>query len=829
MCADTKNNPWKGLNFYVEGDVIFGRDSEILSLSHYIFNNTQTVVYGRSGIGKSSVLNAGIFPAARRMGMMPVTIRLKHDGIIGYIRQIRQALDENGIQLQELVPAVKSGSESLWEFMHRHRFILKDTGAEVVPLMVFDQFEEIFTLQSREALRREFFSELADLLNDVKPLYIVERGSNESADSARATKSIDTAAFKGLNLSLNLKKESGGHSKRQQGYVETPHYHMVFAMREDFLSSLEIYAHSIPVMKNNRFPLLPINEEQAAEIIMRPCPGLVDTDVARLIIEKVTGENDFKIDGIPEIQVDSAILSLYLSRLYDKMIAEGEDRITASLVEAYSANIMEDFYSEAIRNLPPTAVQWIENTLVNDDGRRDNRDRNMVLRDSGLTEEQLDRLIFNEKLLRQFSYGKSLRVELIHDVICPVIARRKQARFEELRVAEMEQKTKKEKRSLFIKTVTVAAVVVCAVIAASLWFVNNNMPVKIVDQRQNVVISVEEDATVNDMDFWRADLRIEGFYESGRDTLLYSRNISKSDLGEQITINTDSCMNIRFILDFGDFASIGKYDNLAVDMPMVSIMESPFVKLQVHRNLPNLVEYDGCVSLDAGALDIPLENAIVMIGDIVSVTDSVGHFSMKLEQMPDETTMLMIAKGSLGCFELPAGQQNDNDEDARRFRIEPADTLTGYYARAEAMDSVTKWNFSTVGQAYCANKGSQNGLYVKFSDGSEDRLKMYWLKGDTRNERVLLSGYFYFDAQKAELDKADAGALAYYIGNGYIDLKTIKDENDIPYRNFEFKGYDAAGNLRTITGKYYIVRGAGKYTGDVTSNKRQIATFGHAL
>ena len=45
------NNPWKGLNFYVEGEVLYGRDREIESLSQYIINNTQTVLYGKSGIG----------------------------------------------------------------------------------------------------------------------------------------------------------------------------------------------------------------------------------------------------------------------------------------------------------------------------------------------------------------------------------------------------------------------------------------------------------------------------------------------------------------------------------------------------------------------------------------------------------------------------------------------------------------------------------------------------------------------------------------------------------------------------------------------------------
>ena len=69
------DNPWKGLDSYQETDHIYGRDEEIEILLSRIEYNTQTVVYSRSGIGKSSIINAGIFPKARQAGMLPVSIR----------------------------------------------------------------------------------------------------------------------------------------------------------------------------------------------------------------------------------------------------------------------------------------------------------------------------------------------------------------------------------------------------------------------------------------------------------------------------------------------------------------------------------------------------------------------------------------------------------------------------------------------------------------------------------------------------------------------------------------------------------------------------------
>ena len=100
------NNPWKGLDFYNEGEILYGRNVEIQSLSQYIFNNTQTVLYGRSGIGKSSILYAGIFPKARLEGMMPVSIRLKHDDVDNYIWQIRAAIKNSGIKMKSILPTI---------------------------------------------------------------------------------------------------------------------------------------------------------------------------------------------------------------------------------------------------------------------------------------------------------------------------------------------------------------------------------------------------------------------------------------------------------------------------------------------------------------------------------------------------------------------------------------------------------------------------------------------------------------------------------------------------------------------------------------------------
>lgn len=77
-----KNQPlWMGLDSYKETDsnIFFGRKEEILQLSNDIFHNIQTIIYGPSGTGKTSIIQAGIFNIARKNGYFPVYIRLSHN------------------------------------------------------------------------------------------------------------------------------------------------------------------------------------------------------------------------------------------------------------------------------------------------------------------------------------------------------------------------------------------------------------------------------------------------------------------------------------------------------------------------------------------------------------------------------------------------------------------------------------------------------------------------------------------------------------------------------------------------------------------------------
>jgi len=71
------DNPWPGLHEFNEfGRKYFnGRDEEQAALFRLVRDSRTVVLYGRSGFGKTSLLQAGLFPRLRQENYLPVPIR----------------------------------------------------------------------------------------------------------------------------------------------------------------------------------------------------------------------------------------------------------------------------------------------------------------------------------------------------------------------------------------------------------------------------------------------------------------------------------------------------------------------------------------------------------------------------------------------------------------------------------------------------------------------------------------------------------------------------------------------------------------------------------
>ena len=471
---NNNNNPWLGLKTYSEGQILYGRSEEINALSQDILFNRQTVVYGKSGIGKSSLLNAGVFPILRRSSMFPVNVRLDHKSKkINYCEQIQRCVEESLKSLRrdvvgtdgkkkildnlkgqkkEICAVVPNkGGESLWEYFHRHVFY-NDLGEEIQPVIVFDQFEEIFTICKEEETRTQFFDQLADLLNDVPPSYIYKE-----TDKYDELDSEDVEVIDG-NDDYILIEDDEDDDRQSYNYIQEPKFHVVITLREDFLSYLERYTTNIPLLKHNRYCLRPLSDDQAAIIITDPVPGLISEEVAVEIICKITDTepNKFKLgDGVAQLEVDSAILSLFLSELYKKKSPE-DKTISIELVRAIGDNIITSFYEETIAGISEKSAEYLERRLVTEDERRDSifEDRALL---RGVTREEL-KYLKDERLIHEFPWNDDgMRIEFMHDILCPVIVDRRKKREqkklqeEEERIREEETKRKEEEAQRRIK------------------------------------------------------------------------------------------------------------------------------------------------------------------------------------------------------------------------------------------------------------------------------------------------------------------------------------------------------------------------------------------
>jgi len=110
-----------GLQSYTEAqsEIFFGRDDEIERLTNLINSNILTIVFGKSGTGKTSLLNAGVFPRLRKNYCLPFRIRLEFNAespdIITQIKNIlKTEIDKYGFKVEKYPT-----DETLWEYFHR--------------------------------------------------------------------------------------------------------------------------------------------------------------------------------------------------------------------------------------------------------------------------------------------------------------------------------------------------------------------------------------------------------------------------------------------------------------------------------------------------------------------------------------------------------------------------------------------------------------------------------------------------------------------------------------------------------------------------------------
>ena len=391
-----EHNPWLGLASFTEETraYFFGRDAEVAELARRVQRKLLTVLFGQSGLGKTSILRAGLVPRLRAQGYCPVYVRIDYArGTPEPAEQIKAAIRATASSTGHWTQAgVAVAGESLWEFLHHRDDVLHDqAGARLIPLLIFDQFEEIFTLAQSDEFGRaraaRFVAELADLVENRPP------------QALQAQFDADEAAAEKFDFARS-------------------DYRVLIALREDYLAPLESLKGVMPSVSQNRLRLAPMTGEQALAAVLQPGRGLVSQEVAAAIVRFVAGGAE-----LANAEVEPSLLSLICRELNDARIAQGRPEISQDLLAGSHTTILSNFYERSLADQPEGVRRVIEDELLTASGFRENVAEERLLKRFaavGAGPATLA-LLVNRRLLRIEERLDVRRVELTHDVLCGVV------------------------------------------------------------------------------------------------------------------------------------------------------------------------------------------------------------------------------------------------------------------------------------------------------------------------------------------------------------------------------------------------------------------------
>ena len=370
--------------------LFYGRKKEEQLLLHKVLGERLVVLFGKSGIGKTSLLNAGLMQPLRENNCFPLPVRF-NDPQMDPLQTLYEAAgrvsEEKGIEYRAGEKA------SLWDFFRTAEFWSAE-DALLTPVLVLDQFEEFFALHD-SARRKTFISELAELV----------RG--------RPSKRVQScASLDAYSTELEIK--------------------VVFSIREDCLALLEEMASNIPEILLNRFRLTPLSREQAEAAIVEPAKcedEAVGQKSFRFEPDAVQGILDFlcqrqeKKGLVQSNEVESFQLQLLCSHFENRFRQNPLHSVVKKSDlggEAGMRKVMEGFYERQLQNRKgPKKRRNIrrlcEKGLI-ESGRRLSLEQQQIARKFRVSEKELEELV-NNRLLRGEPRVGSVYYELSHDTL----------------------------------------------------------------------------------------------------------------------------------------------------------------------------------------------------------------------------------------------------------------------------------------------------------------------------------------------------------------------------------------------------------------------------
>ena len=316
---------------------------------------------------------------------------------------------------------LKPQKDHFWYYMKRAQIL---RGRSDPFLLVFDQFEEVFTYP-RFQLNR-FKSQLADVLHNAIPKSVREilEQKLEEDDNFLSDEELRTV-YEPLNIKA------------------------IFAIRSDKMSLLDQFKDVMPEILSKTYELEPLTRLQTEDAILNPAYQKGEFASERFdyadealdaVLNFLTQEGENKVESF-QLQV----ICQYAESLVIKHKKEMIERKDLGEIN----QIFGNYYENLINQLPPEerhrARTFIEDGLVlEDEGIRLSLHEGQILRDFDLSQELLNRLVDTRLIRAEPSSRGGAIYELSHDTLIEPILKAKQKRIKQEEWARQEAERKEE-------------------------------------------------------------------------------------------------------------------------------------------------------------------------------------------------------------------------------------------------------------------------------------------------------------------------------------------------------------------------------------------------
>ncbi|RIK73068.1 hypothetical protein DCC62_18225 [candidate division KSB1 bacterium] len=430
------NERWAflGLHYFdddpIDQQLFFGRDTEIKELTEKVLAENVTLLFGRSGDGKTSLINAGLKQKLRNLGYFPIRARVFNNSKkTSAINALYYAVEVEAIKCNISLPN-DWRKETLWETFYHLRPSEENKLKPIV--LIMDQFEELFTvMEEKKDERDEFIQQFADLVRGRLPQNVREklhkRVSHLEVGSSEA-REIERLLFGSASAGTKV----------------------LLSLREDYLAFLENFDELIPTVFDSRFRIDSLSHESARDAIDKPprqqvlgerafqfSPEAIEEILKFLTVESSRAGKNEQVVGPPQLQI-------LCRQLEERLRIEKRNLITIHDLggEKGMRRYLTRYYREIYKRFPIVRLSWgpkkrqgilgflglifpfhfprlairklCEDRLITANGSRNSRHEEEIVTEIGVAKRDLN-LLVETRLLRREPRLKEAFYELSHD------------------------------------------------------------------------------------------------------------------------------------------------------------------------------------------------------------------------------------------------------------------------------------------------------------------------------------------------------------------------------------------------------------------------------